>query len=148
MHKLRPKRYTGAANEGPVFGLCLRNDLTKDSLANNFLSFTEGGNKKADWLGERLALATVCLMLDFVCVCMCVCRVAPVLQEHWLSLCVKGGIRSPLAPGETLLRRPNPPKQAEKLVNTAAVADTQTLAISERSLSLSLSFCAGSGGSD
>ncbi len=89
-------------------------------------------------------------MLDFVCVCVCVCvcvracvcvcvcRVAPVRREHWLSLCVKGGIRSPLAPGETLLRRPNPPKQAEKLVNTAAVADTQTLAISERSLSLSV----------
>ncbi|KAK2876283.1 hypothetical protein Q8A67_020379 [Cirrhinus molitorella] len=67
-------------------------------------------------------------------------RAPPVLREHWLSLCVKGGIRSPLAPGETLLRRPNPPKQAEKLVNAAAVADTQTLAISERSLSLSLSL--------
>ncbi len=43
---------------------------------------------------------------------------------------------------------PESTKQAEKLVNTAAVADTQTLAISERSLSLSLSLCAGSGGSD
>lgn len=43
---------------------------------------------------------------------------------------------------------PESTKQAEKLVNTAAVAGTQTLAISERSLSLSLSLCAGSGGSD
>jgi len=75
-----------------------------------------------------------------VCACVCVFRAPPVLREHWLSLCVKGGIWSPLTPGETLLRHPNPPKQAEKLVNTAAVADTQTLAISECSLSLSLSL--------
>lgn len=71
-----------------------------------------------------------------MCGCVCVFRAPLVLQEHWLSLCVKGGIRSPLAPEETLLRHPNPPKQAEKLVNTAAVADTQTMGISACSLSL------------
>lgn len=113
----------------------------KRQLSQQFpLLHRENKAKKSRLAGGKTSFIHSPFDVGFcVRVCMCVCRAALVLREHWLSLCVKGGIRSPLAPGETLLRRPNPPKQAEKLVNTAAVADTQTLAISERLLSFSLS---------